>query len=121
MTAARRQLGRFGEQLAATHLGRLGYAIVERNWRCPIGEIDIVARDEDALVFVEVRSRRSSVALAAESVGPAKRRKLAELAQTYIMLHDLPEQTPWRIDVVAVALWRDGQVDIDHIANAVEE
>ena len=74
MRDIRRKLGDFGEQAAAAHLLRQGYALVARKWRCPAGEIDLLMRDGATLVFVEVRTRRGElVGLAEESVGRTKR------------------------------------------------
>lgn len=123
MPDKRASLGSFGEQIAANYLTRQGYRVEARNWRCVAGEIDLVMRDGRTLVFVEVRTRRSAPAgTAEESVGTSKRARLAALAYAYLEAHTLPEATSWRIDVVAIAIDRAGQVaHINHIPNAVEE
>jgi putative endonuclease len=114
----RKQTGRRGEDIAASFLTEKGYRIIERNWRCPVGELDLIAHDQDILVFVEVRSRSGSrFGLAEESITPAKQARLVELAQTYIQEKALAAQQ-WRIDVVAVQLGR-GLPQINHIENAV--
>lgn len=114
----RKQTGRRGEDIAALFLTGKGYQIIERNWRCPAGELDLIAHDHDTLVFVEVRSRSGSrFGLAEESITPAKQARLIELAQTYIQEKTLAAQR-WRIDVVAVQLGR-GLPQINHIENAV--
>lgn len=101
----RRSLGRVGETLAAQALVERGYTIVEHNWRCPSGELDIIARDGDCLVFVEVRTRRGGWrGAAADSVGPKKQAKLAVLADAYLQSNKIPVTTDWRIDVVTVEL-----------------
>jgi putative endonuclease len=120
--SARRGLGDLGERLAAEFLRKRGYVIIERNYRCSVGEIDLVARDGDELVFVEVRTRRGQVlGSPEESVTAAKQRKLIEVAETYRQEHQsLPES--WRIDVVAVQLSPAGKLErIDLIRNAVTE
>lgn len=121
MTSARQRLGHTGEQLAADFLSQRGLAIVDRNWRCTgVGEIDLVARDGDCLVIVEVRTRRGvSYGTPAESVTPAKQARLAMLAEAYC------QETAWagplRIDVVAVTLAASGRLlEIDHIHDAVD-
>ncbi len=117
----RRALGRRGEQIAARHLERQGYVICEVNYRCGAGEIDIVALDGDRLAFVEVRTRRSTAfGSPAESVTAAKKRKLIEVAQTYLQEHEcLP--LDWRIDVVSIQLTRSGKLKrLELIKNAVE-
>ena len=88
MATNRRKLGTFGERVAKDYLEKRGYEVLETNFRCPAGEIDIVARKQGYLIFVEVRTRRSlECATPEESVTPAKREKLIELAQTYIQEH----------------------------------
>jgi putative endonuclease len=85
MTRARLDTGRRGEDIAAARLSERGYHIVELNFRCPLGEMDIVARQGEVLVFVEVRTRRSDrFGRPLESVGPAKQRKLSQVALYYI-------------------------------------
>jgi putative endonuclease len=115
----RRGLGRHGEELAARHLAGLGYEILERNWRCGAGELDLVARDGDCLAFVEVRTRRGQdMGSPEESVTLAKQARLVALAETYVQEHDWPG--PWRIDVVAVEMDTRGRLQrLDHYENAV--
>lgn len=122
MTDRRHTLGQVGEALAARELERRGYHLLERNWRCPIGEIDLVAEKEGALVFVEVRTRRGSQrGTPLESVTPAKQAKLIELAQTYCQERAVGDRD-WRIDVVAVEMSPRGRLlRIDVVENAVEE
>lgn len=101
----RRGLGRAGEDLAVRALTERGYIIVARNWRCPVGELDVIARDGECLVFVEVRTRRGGWrGAAADSVGPRKRARLAALADAYLQAGAYPQTTNWRIDVVAVEM-----------------
>jgi putative endonuclease len=116
---ARRKLGRQGEDLAAAQLCKQGYVIYERNYRCPRGEIDIVARDGACLVFVEVRTRRGrEYGSPEESITPAKQAKLIELAQTYVQENNW--EGDWRIDVVAVEMSRAGKLlRVEVIQNAV--
>ncbi len=101
----RRSLGRAGEDLAVRTLTERGYTIVARNWRCPVGELDVIARDGECLVFVEVRTRRGGWrGAAADSVGPRKRARLAALADAYLQAGAYPQTTNWRIDIVAVEM-----------------
>jgi putative endonuclease len=117
---ARVRLGRRGENLAAVRLAELGYAIVGRNYRCPYGELDLIARHGDVWVFVEVRTRRGSrFGTPEESITPRKQAHLIAAAQHYLQAHALAE-VPWRIDAVAIALAPGGRLDrIDVIENAV--
>ena len=119
MRGARKKLGQLGENLAAEHLERRGYVIRQRNYRCPVGEMDIVAENGDCLVFVEVRTRRGQeYGTPEESVTVAKQARLVEVAQTYLQEHDWPGD--WRIDVVAVKLTRGGKLElVTVIENAV--
>ncbi len=109
--AARQGLGRTGERMAAETLLGKGYRILERNFRCRHGEIDLVAEDEHDLVFVEVKTRRgSSYGLPEEAITLHKRRKLVEVASYYLDLHANPDRS-WRIDVVAVQFSKDGRFE----------
>ncbi len=118
----RRDTGILGERLANNFLRDSGYHIIETNFRCPEGEIDIVARHQDYLVFVEVRTKKSlSFGTPEESITPAKRERLRATAAYYRQTHDgLPPL--WRIDVVAVELDGKGRpLRIELIENAVGE
>src|SRR2546427_11382490 len=86
--AARRGLGRTAERLAAGELIRQGYHVLEQNFRCYYGEIDLVAEDEQDLIFVEVKTRRGSAfGLPEEAVTPRKQQKIAQVASYYLDLH----------------------------------
>jgi putative endonuclease len=118
----RRETGILGENLACEFLGNNGYRIVEKNYRCPGGEVDIVARRQDVLVFVEVRTKRSQQwGTPEESITPVKMEKLRNVAAYYWQSHhDLPET--WRIDVVAIQLDNHGRVSrIELVENAVSD
>ena len=118
----RRDTGVLGEKLARDFLDRNGYHILETNYRCPQGEIDIIARQGDFLVFVEVRTKTSRrFGSPEESITEAKMAKLRAVATHYGQSHDnLPPS--WRIDVVAVELDRSGRASrIELIENAVSE
>jgi putative endonuclease len=114
----RKQTGLRGEEIAASYLVDRGYKVVQRNWRCPAGELDIIMEDGSTLVFVEVRTRRGQqFGSAEESVTPAKQARLIELAQTYVQ-EKVPTNQSWRIDVVTVRLG-PGLPQVNHIENAV--
>jgi putative endonuclease len=123
MPSTRRALGAFGEAAARSHLLRAGYQILVSNWRCRIGEIDLVAQQGDQLVFVEVRTRRLGGPVAPEeSLSRAKRQRLAALAFAYMEEARSPGQLPFRIDLIAVAIDPSGRVArLDHIVSAVGE
>ena len=95
-------LGAKGERIAEAHLRSKGMKIIERNFRRRFGEIDLIARDGDAVVFVEVKYRSGAAfGLAQEAVGAAKRRKIIAAARAYLQTRDL--DCPARFDVVAVS------------------
>ncbi len=120
MTDSRRGLGRRGEELAVAELTQRGYAIRQRNWRCAVGEIDIVAEHDDWLVFVEVRTRRGrELGTPEASITAAKRARLIHVAQSYLAEFEVGA-VDWRIDVVAVQLTGGGKLNrIDVYENAV--
>lgn len=119
---SRRETGIRGEELARKFLENKGYSIQETNYRCPRGEIDIIARDGDTLVFVEVRTKSGTgFGSPEESITTTKMRHLAAAAAHYCQtLGDLPPSQ--RIDVVAIIFnHRKTQSRIEHIENAVSD
>jgi len=104
----RQELGAAGEKLARDFLKKKGYKIIESNFRCRHGEIDIIARKDNMVVFVEVRTRSSDAyGTPEESVTRQKRERLAATALTYLTTHsDLPED--WRVDLLAIETDRTG-------------
>lgn len=120
----RRILGQRAEQFVTASLERAGYTILDRNWRQPeLGEIDIVARLADTIVFVEVRARRGPLRLAIEqalsSVDAPKQARLVALAEAYLAGHDFGSEVSGRIDVVAVGCQGDRLV-MEVIRHAVD-
>ena len=120
MTGSRQRTGKLGERLASEKLAASGYEILEQNYRCTAGEMDIVARDEGCYAFVEVRARRGRVCGSPEeSVTPAKQRRLIKVAESYLEERGLRE-VDWRIDVVAVEWTRAGRLErVEIIRDAV--
>jgi putative endonuclease len=119
MTQARLKTGRQGEDIAVEHLRKKGYMILERNFRCPFGEMDIVARQADVIAFVEVRSRRSAgFGGPVESVGLVKQKKLSRIALCYIQKHRL-EGRKARFDVLGIRIHPDGH-DIEMVQDAFD-
>jgi len=99
----RQRVGRQGEEIAARHLVAAGYVILARNWRCPAGEVDIVAQQGDTLVVVEVKTRRSRrFGLPEEAITPAKAAVLLACGQ--YLAAEREWAGPWRVDVLAVEL-----------------
>ena len=119
MTRERVELGMRGERLALQELKRLGYRIVERNYRCALGEIDVVARHRGTLVFVEIKTRRTGdVGYAKEAVDAGKRRRISRAALAYIRDNGAWD-TSARFDVVAVSL-ASGTPEVEVVTNAFE-
>ena len=119
MPSARSNLGTQGEALAAAHLEGLGMRIVGRNYRSRYGEVDLVAREGETLVFVEVKTRRGdSYGTPEESVTPRKLDRLAKTAARYLQQHGL-DQSAWRVDLIAIKLGKDGPT-INHVRSIVE-
>ena len=107
----RKRLGSAGERLAAERLRQAGYTIRTANYRCKVGEIDIVAEEDGDIVFVEVKTRRGTAyGLPEEAVTSAKQRKLIAAAQTYLEAHGQLDVS-WRVDVVAIALTASGKLE----------
>ena len=116
----RRDVGVLGEKLAGEFLKQRGYHILQTNYRCPEGEIDIVARHKDSLVFIEVRTKKSlEFGSPEESITAVKMGRLRAAAYRYQQAHDnLPAS--WRIDVVAIELDHKDKISrIELIENAV--
>lgn len=113
--AARAALGQYGEDVAARHLVAQGMILLDRNWRCAEGELDLVLRDGEVLVVCEVKTRRGAAGgTPHEAVGPAKLDRLRRLAERWSVEHGLrPPGT--RIDLVAVERPLRGPGVVDHV------
>jgi putative endonuclease len=111
-------VGRFGEQVAAEHLERAGLTILDRNWRCPEGEIDIVAADGDTLVVCEVKTRSGlGYGDPAEAVVAAKAARLRRLALRWLAAHPLSWRE-LRFDVVTVLRGQGDEPLVRHLRGA---
>ena len=119
MTLRRKMLGRQGEEVAARYLEKNGFHILSRNYRCKIGEIDLIVIDKRTLIFVEVRSKSSEeFGLGQESVVRKKQLKLRQVAWHYLKAEGKTAMD-CRFDVIAIRFDGDGQVRrIEHIENA---
>jgi len=119
LTKERLELGKFGEKLALRKIKRLGYKKIVRNFRCPLGEVDIIARDGDTLVFMEIKTRKGrSIGYAKEAVNARKKRQISKVALAYMKSRDCSDVRA-RFDVVAISLGR-GKPEIEVIKNAFE-
>ena len=108
-------LGRYGEELAARFLAKQGWTILDRNWRCSTGELDIVAERDRILVICEVKARRSlRFGSPLEAVTPEKLQRLRRLAGAWIASHPQHSETV-RIDVISVLVDDAGMTRLQHI------
>ena len=123
-TDRRRDRGALGERIAAQHLERRGYRIVERNYRSWRGELDLVAADRRTLVFCEVKTRvaggATGPATPLNAIGPAKRRRLRALAKEWLARPDeRPRRAELRFDAIGVTIDRDGRLlALEHLEAA---
>jgi putative endonuclease len=118
-TSPRLALGAYGERVAARHLTERGMVLLDRNWRCPAGEIDLVLREGEVLVVCEVKTRVSDVCgTPHEAVTPEKLERLKRLALLWAEAHDV-HPTEVRIDLVAVHQRKRGAALVDHVPGLV--
>lgn len=111
---AEESMGRRGEAAAAAYLERAGLTVVERNWRCKHGEIDIVALDGETLVLVEVKTRTSAAkGTPEEAVSPTKQRRIARLAEAYVIDAGI-EPPEVRFDVIAIQVIAEDRALLRH-------
>ena len=116
-----KDLGRRGENAAVRYLERFGYEILDRNWTCPAGEVDIVARDMDALVFCEVKTRTSiEHGFPEEAVDAEKRSRYEKIAAWYLRDYEYVD-IPVRFDVVALLVVGEDRAFVRHYCNAFAE
>ena len=114
----RNELGSHGERIAASYLAGRGFQVLDRNWRCREGELDIVARHGDALVFCEVKTRRGvGYGHPVEAVTPAKQRRLRVLAHRWLSAHD-EHARELRFDVVGVLVRPSRPALVTHLPAA---
>lgn len=122
LPSGNRSVGVLGEELAAGFLTARGYHVLERNFSCKGGEVDIIARDpgDRSLVFVEVKTRRSmSYGVPQLAVTPFKQHQISKAALTWIAHNHQHDQNA-RFDVIAILLDVDGRHTVEHIVNAFE-
>ena len=120
MSAARQSLGQLGERLAAEHLERLGYRIVDRNHRTRHGELDLVACDDERLLFVEVKARRSGPGRPLEKIDLRKRGQVRLIARSWLAeTSDRPRRPEVRFDAIGVMVDATGRlIELEHLEAA---
>ena len=116
---AKDAVGRYGEDVAAQHVLRAGWQVLDRNWRCREGELDLVGLDGDELVVVEVKTRRSTAyGHPAEAVTRLKLARVRRLAAAWLAAHDLRVASV-RVDVIAVLLPPRGAAVVEHLVGVI--
>jgi putative endonuclease len=119
LTRERLNLGKLGEELALKKVKRLGYKCIARNYRCALGEIDLIAKDGDCLVFIEIKTRRGrSLGSIKEVIDKRKKRQLSKVALAYLKSNNDCDVKS-RFDVVAISL-NQGKEQIEVIQNAFD-
>ena len=116
---AKDAVGRYGEDVATRYVQDAGWRVLDRNWRGPDGELDIVALDGSALVAVEVKTRRGvGYGHPAEAVTPRKVARLRRLTAQWVAAHDVRPRSI-RIDVIGVLVPRSGAAQVEHLVGIV--
>lgn len=116
----RHEVGKIGENIATKYLEQIGYEILQRNFECKLGEIDIIAKDKEEIVFVEVKTRANMLyGKPKEAVDTIKQKHIYKSAEFYIYIKHL-ENLPVRIDVIEVYKKKEKYI-LNHIKNAITE
>lgn len=116
----RHEIGKIGEELAVKYLQEKGYEIIERNFECKQGEIDIIAKDKEEYVFIEVKTRSNeNYGKPKEAVDKIKKKHLYRSTEFYIYIHNL-EKAPIRIDVIEIYKKKEKYI-LNHIKQAIIE
>lgn len=116
---AKDAVGRYGEDVAVRHVLALGWTLLDRNWRCREGELDLVALDGRELVAVEVKTRRSErFGPPSLAVTPEKLARLRRLTAQWLAAHDVHPDSV-RIDVLAIVVPPRGAAQVDHLVGVV--
>ena len=113
--------GKIGEDIAVKYLEKHGYKILDRNYRKPWGEIDIVAQQSDELVFIEVKTQNQEFEWRPEeNITRHKKHQLSRIVTTYLKSNKIPEDQNWRVDVLAITLdFKTKNAQIEHIKNII--
>ena len=112
MGKRRIQLGQAGERLIDAALRKQHYTIAARNWRCPVGEVDIIAKRDGEWYFVEVRTRRGSQSISPEQgLSFRKRERMEKVARIYLGQHSDDDDIAWHVSFAAVVINHSGSID----------
>lgn len=119
MTKERLNLGELGERLALKKIKRLGYKFIAKNYRCSLGEIDLIAKDDDCLVFIEIKTRKGkSTSYAKEAIDQRKMLQLSKVALAYMKANNCCDVKS-RFDVIAINI-KGNKQEIELIPNAFD-
>ena len=119
MTKARQELGKWGEDLALDYLIKKGYVLIERNFSNKYGEIDLIMKDHETIVFVEVRVRSSNYSgTPIESINYKKQKKLLAMGRVYLLKRFKTENIDCRFDALGISLETSQKPIIEHLENA---
>lgn len=120
MTDTRKELGERGEKAAQLFMIERGYEILETNWRCSYGEIDIIAREGDELIFCEVKTRKTtSAGIPEEAVTAQKRERYRKMARLYLARNEVPHATV-RFDVIGIYALNETQALLRYVRHAFD-
>ena len=123
MKTVKRKKGDEGEEVAFAYLKKHGYKILERNYSAKFGEVDLIAKKEKTVIFVEVKTRKDALQsdlYPERNVDWRKQRKLIRTAEYYLIKNNYPDDTPWQIDVIGVELdMVSRRANLRHLKNAV--
>ena len=121
MTTQKQNIGKFGEDIAIKYLENHGYKILERNYRKPWGEIDVVAQQSDELVFVEVKTQNQGFEWRPEeNVTRHKKRQLSKIINTYLKEHRVYSEIDFRVDVLGIIINdKTETAQVEHIQNII--
>ncbi len=116
-----KSIGQLGEEIAEKYLKKKGYKILERNYKRPWGEIDIITEKEEDIIFVEVKTLAGPDFLPEESISPKKKKKLIRASKMYLWQKKCPENQSWQIDVVGIEGLGDNKFRLRHTKKAITE
>ncbi|HOK35236.1 MAG TPA: YraN family protein [Candidatus Pacearchaeota archaeon] len=117
-----KSLGQIGEEIASQYLQKKGYKILERNYKKPWGEIDIIAKKDKDIIFVEVKTLSSTSSfLPEEEITSRKKKILIRTAKLYLAEKKYSSKQRWQIDVIGIEMINEGKCRLRHTKNAIEE
>src|SRR3989344_9613546 len=119
MTTEKQNIGKLGEEIAVKYLEKHGYKVLDKNYRKPWGEIDIVTQQSNELIFVEVKTQNQEFEWRPEeNITRHKKHQLSRIITTYLKSNRIPEDQDWRIDVLEITLdFKTKNASVEHIQN----